>query len=182
MTVADGNSVIAAATLTWGLNSYWNEYGTSNWHKEQVAGNGTTALSAPAIVQVGNDVVIAARSVTNALDVYWQGNGASGWNSEVIAGPGTTFSGPSVAQDGTATVISAEGAANSLAFYWAPSLTSAWTPETVAGRGATSWPSTTGITTPTGPIRHGSRDLHRTTQISPSMSLHGSSAARPSEA
>jgi hypothetical protein len=120
MTVADGNSVIAAATLTWGLNFYWNEYGTSNWHKEQVAGNGTTALSAPAIVQVGNDVVIAARSVTNALDVYWQGNGASGWNSEVIAGPGTTFSGPSVAQDGTATVISAEGAANSLAFTGRP--------------------------------------------------------------
>jgi len=49
ITVAGGNSVIAATTVTFGLNFYWNEYGTNNWHAEQVAGNATTAMSAPSV-------------------------------------------------------------------------------------------------------------------------------------
>jgi hypothetical protein len=52
ITVADGNSVIAVQTSEDGLRFYWNQYGTNNWHGEQVAANGTT-FSQPAIAQVG---------------------------------------------------------------------------------------------------------------------------------
>ena len=137
ITVADGNSVIAATTVTFGLNFYWNEYGTNNWHAEQVAGNATTAMSAPSVAQVGNGVDIAARGVTNNLDFYWQVNGASGWNPEVVAGPGTTFSTPVVVQDGNSTIIAAEGPRNSLDFYWAVNGTPTWHAEVVAGAGTT---------------------------------------------
>ena len=84
ITVADGNSVIAVHTSGNGLRFYWNEFGTNNWHGEQVAADGTT-FSDPAIAQVGNTVVIAAQGIGNSLDLYWQTNGASGWNAETVA-------------------------------------------------------------------------------------------------
>jgi hypothetical protein len=85
ITVADGNSVIAVHTSGNGLRFYWNEFGTNNWHGEQVAANGTT-FSDPSIAQVGNTVVIAAEGIFNSLDLYWQTNGSSGWNEETVAG------------------------------------------------------------------------------------------------
>ena len=46
ITVADGNSVIATATDTFGLNFYWNQYGTGTWHTEQVTTSQKIAESA----------------------------------------------------------------------------------------------------------------------------------------
>jgi len=134
--VADGNSVIAVQTSEDGLRFYWNQYGTNNWHGEQVAANGTT-FSDPAIAQVGNTVVIAAEGIFDSLDLYWQTNGASGWNEETVAGIRTTYSAPSLAQNGNSTIIAAEGPSNSLDFYWAYNGTSNWGPEQVAGAGTT---------------------------------------------
>jgi hypothetical protein len=136
ITVADGNSVIAVQGSDNALLFYWNEFGTSTWHREVVAAAGST-FSTPSIVQDGNSVVIAAQGVNNSLDFYWQANGASSWHPEVVAGPRTTFSAPSIAQDGNSAVISAEGPSNSLRFYWAANGSSAWTPEVVAGTGTT---------------------------------------------
>jgi hypothetical protein len=136
ITVADGNSVIAVHTSGNGLRFYWNEYGTNNWHGEQVAADGTT-FSDPSIAQVGNTVVIAAEGIFNSLDLYWQTNGASGWNAETVAGIRTTYSAPSLAQNGNSTIIAAEGPSNSLDFYWAFNGTSNWGPEQVAGAGTT---------------------------------------------
>ena len=132
ITVADGNSVIAVQTSEDGLRFYWNQYGTNNWHGEQVAANGTT-FSQPAIAQVGNTVVIAVEGVYNSLDLYWQTNGASGWNAETVATIRTTYSAPSLAQNGNTTIIAAEGPSNSLDFYWAINGTATWHPEVVAG-------------------------------------------------
>jgi hypothetical protein len=136
ITVAGGNSVIAVHTSGNGLRFYWNEYGTNNWHGEQVAANGTT-FSDPAIAQVGNTVVIAAEGIYNSLDLYWQTNGASGWNAETVATIRTTYSAPSIAQNGNSTIIAAEGPSNSLDFYWAYNGSSNWGPEQVAGAGTT---------------------------------------------
>jgi hypothetical protein len=136
ITVADGNSVIAVQGSDNALLFYWNEFGTSNWHREVVAAAGST-FSTPSIIQDGNSVVIAAQGVGNSLDFYWQANGASSWHPEVVAGPRTTFSAPSIAQDGNSAVIAAEGPSNSLRFYWAANGSSAWTPEVVAGAGTT---------------------------------------------
>src|SRR5580704_2240833 len=136
ITVADGNSVIAVQTSEDGLRFYWNQYGTNNWHGEQVAANGTT-FSQPAIAQVGNTVVIAVEGIYNSLDLYWQTNGASGWNAETVATIETTYSAPSIAQNGNTTIIAAEGPSNSLDFYWAFNGTSNWGPEVVAGAGTT---------------------------------------------
>jgi hypothetical protein len=136
ITVADGNSVIAMHTSGNGLRFYWNEYGTNNWHGEQVAADGTT-FSDPSIAQVGNTIVIAAEGIFNSLDLYWQTNGASGWNEETVAGIRTTYSAPSLAQNGNSTIIAAEGPSNSLDFYWAYNGTSNWGPEQVAGAGTT---------------------------------------------
>jgi hypothetical protein len=136
ITVADGNSVIAVHTSGNGLRFYWNEFGTNNWHGEQVAANGTT-FSDPSIAQVGNTVVIAAEGIFNSLDLYWQTNGSSGWNEETVAGIRTTYSTPSLAQNGNSTIIAAEGPSNSLDFYWAFNGTSNWGPEQVAGAGTT---------------------------------------------
>jgi hypothetical protein len=136
ITVADGNSVIAVHTSGNGLRFYWNEFGTNNWHGEQVAADGTT-FSDPSIAQVGNTVVIAAEGIFNSLDLYWQTNGASGWNAETVAGIRTTYSQPSLAQNGNTTIIAAEGPSNSLDFYWAFNGTSNWGPEQVAGAGTT---------------------------------------------
>ena len=136
ITVADGNSVIAVHTSGNGLRFYWNEFGTNNWHGEQVAADGTT-FSDPAIAQVGNTVVIAAQGIGNSLDLYWQTNGASGWNAETVATIRTTYSAPSIAQNGNSTIIAAEGPSNSLDFYWAFNGTSNWGPEQVAGAGTT---------------------------------------------
>jgi hypothetical protein len=136
ITVADGNSVIAVHTSGNGLRFYWNEFGTNNWHGEQVAADGTT-FSDPAIAQVGNTVVIAAEGIFNRLDLYWQTNGASGWNAETVAGIRTTYSAPSIAQNGNSTIIAAEGPSNSLDFYWAINGTATWHPEVVAGAGTT---------------------------------------------
>ena len=107
ITVADGNSVIAEQTSGDGLRFYWNQYGTNNWHGEQVAADGTT-YSQPAIAQVGNTVVIAVEGVYNSLDLYWQTNGASGWNAETVATIRTTYSAPSLAQNGDTTIIAAQ--------------------------------------------------------------------------
>jgi hypothetical protein len=136
ITVAGGNSVIAVHTSGNGLRFYWNEFGTNNWHGEQVAADGTT-FSDPAIAQVGNTVVIVAEGIFNSLDLYWQTNGASGWNAETVAGIRTTYSAPSVAQNGNSTIIAAEGPSNSLDFYWAFNGSSTWGPEQVAGAGTT---------------------------------------------
>src|ERR1700733_6499872 len=136
ITVADGNSVIAVHTSGNGLRFYWNEFGTNNWHGEQVAADGTT-FSDPAIAQVGNTVVIAAEGIFDSLDLYWQTNGASGWNAETVAGIRTTYSAPSIAQNRNSTIIAAEGPSNSLDFYWAYNGTSNWGPEQVAGAGTT---------------------------------------------
>jgi hypothetical protein len=136
ITVADGNSVIAVHTGSDGLRFYWNEFGTNNWHGEQVAADGTT-FSDPAIAQIGNTVVIAAEGIFNSLDLYWQTNGASGWNMETVAGIQTTYSAPSLAQNGNTTIIAAQGPSNSLDFYWAFNGSSNWGPELVAGAGTT---------------------------------------------
>jgi hypothetical protein len=136
ITVADGNSVIALQTSGDGLRFYWNEYGTSNWHGQQVAGNGST-FSQPAIAEVGNTVVIAAQGISNTLDLYWQTEGDSGWHLERVAGTQTTYSAPSLAQDGSTTVIAAVGPSDSLEFYWAVNGTTAWHQELVAGAGTT---------------------------------------------
>src|SRR6202050_5817341 len=69
ITVAGGNSVIAVHTASDGLRFYWNEYGTNNWHGEQVAADGTT-FSDPAIAQVGNTVVIVAEGIFTSLAPY----------------------------------------------------------------------------------------------------------------
>src|ERR1700691_1035153 len=136
ITVAGGNSVIAVHTASDGLRFYWNEYGTNNWHGEQVAADGTT-FSDPAIAQVGNTVVIAAEGIFNSLDLYWQTIDTSGWNAETVAGIQTTYSAPSLAQNGNSTIIAAEGPSNSLDFYWAYNGTGTWGPEQVAGAGTT---------------------------------------------
>src|ERR1700689_4515796 len=134
ITVADGNSVIAVHTSGNGLRFYWNEFGTNNWHGEQVAADGTT-FSDPAIAQVGNTVVIAAEGIYNSMELYWQTNGPSGWNDETVATIRTTYSAPSIAQNGNSTIIAAEGPSNSLDFYWAFNGTSNWGPEQVAAPG-----------------------------------------------
>jgi hypothetical protein len=136
ITVAGGNSVIAVHTSGNGLRFYWNEFGTNNWHGEQVAADGTT-FSDPSIAQVGNTVVIAAEGIFDSLDVYWQTIGASGWNAETVAGIRTTYSAPSIAQNGNSAIIAAEGPSNSLDFYWAYNGSSTWGPEQVAGAGTT---------------------------------------------
>jgi hypothetical protein len=133
ITVAGGNSVIAVHTASDGLRFYWNEYGTNNWHGEQVAADGTT-FSDPAIAQVGNTVVIAAEGIFNSLDLYWQTIDASGWNAETVAGIQTTYSAPSIAAntDGNGVNIAAEGPGNSLDFYWAINGTATWHPEVIS--------------------------------------------------
>jgi hypothetical protein len=136
ITVAGGNSVIAVHTSGNGLRFYWNEFGTNNWHGEQVAADGTT-FSDPSIAQVGNTVVIAAEGIFDSLDVYWQTIGASGWNAETVAGIRTTYSAPSIAQNGNSAIIAAEGPSGSLDFYWAINGTATWHPEVVAGAGTT---------------------------------------------
>jgi hypothetical protein len=67
ITVADGNSVIAVHTSGDGLRFYCNEFGTNNWHGEQVAADGTT-YSDPAMAQNGNTTIIAAEGPSNSLD------------------------------------------------------------------------------------------------------------------
>jgi len=132
ITVADGNSVIATATDTFGLNFYWNQYGTDTWHTEQVTTSQKIAESAPSVAQVGNDVVIAARGADNSLWVFWQVNGTSGWNPVLVNGPNTTFSAPVIAADGSAAIMTAAGPGNSLDFYWAPGSPAGWLGQTAA--------------------------------------------------
>jgi hypothetical protein len=136
ITVADGNTVIAVQTSGSGLRFYWNEHGTTTWHGEQVAPDGTT-FSSPSIAQVGDFVVIAAQGASGSLDVYWQPNGGDGWSSQVVAGPNTTNDAPSVTADGNSVIIAAEGAWNSLDFYWAAGVGSDWHQEQVAGPATT---------------------------------------------
>jgi hypothetical protein len=49
ITVANGNTVVAAETSAHGLHFYWNEFGTNTWHAQQVVGNAST-YSAPAMI------------------------------------------------------------------------------------------------------------------------------------
>ena len=136
ITVAGGNSVIAAQTQGNGLEFFWNQYGTNTWRAETVAGDGTT-FSSPSIAQDGNSVVIAARGINNSLNFYWQSIGGTTWNPEQVAGPGTTFSAPSLTPNGNAANIVAQGPGNSLDYYWQTNGTAPWHPEVVAGGGTT---------------------------------------------
>jgi hypothetical protein len=45
--VAGGNTVIAAATATFGLNFYWNEHGTNTWHQETIIASKMIADATP---------------------------------------------------------------------------------------------------------------------------------------
>src|SRR6202034_457287 len=99
ITVADGNSVIAVHTGSDGLRFYWHEFGTNNWHGEQVAADGTT-FSDPAIAQIGNTVVIAAEGIYNSLDLYWQTIDNSGWHPESVATIGKTYSASRIPNNG----------------------------------------------------------------------------------
>jgi len=83
ITVAGGNSVIAVQTSADTLLFYWNNYGTNTWHREEVAGAGSTH-SAPAIAQDGDTVIIAAQGAGNSLDFYWQQIGTTPWHPELV--------------------------------------------------------------------------------------------------
>jgi hypothetical protein len=150
ITVANGNSVIAAWNAVDGLYFFWNQYGTNNWNPETVAGPGTT-FSSPSISVSRNTVIIAAQGPNDSLDFYWQQIDTSGWHAEQVAGAGTTFSAPSLTGNGGSVNIVAQGPSNSLDFYWQQDGATGWNPEVVAGAGTTmSAPSITANNT--GPL------------------------------
>jgi hypothetical protein len=95
ITVAGGNSVIAARNAVNGLYFFWNQYGTDNWQAETVAGAGTT-FSSPSISVSANTVIIAAQGPDDSLDFYWQADGSPTWHPEVVPN-GTAFSQPALA-------------------------------------------------------------------------------------
>jgi hypothetical protein len=136
ITVADGNSVIAARNAVNGLSFFWNQYGTDNWQAETVAGAGTT-FSSPSISVSANTVIIAAQGPDDSLDFYWQQIDTSGWHPEQVAGAWTTYSAPSLTGNGGSVNIVAQGPNDSLDFYWQQNGASGWNPEVVAGGGTT---------------------------------------------
>ena len=137
ITVADGNSVIALQASDDSLLFYWNEFGTSNWHREVVAAAATT-YSTPSIIQDGNSVVIAARGVGNSLDFYWQANGASSWHP-VGGGRAADDLLRPVDRAGRQQRWSSRprGPATACASTGPPTAVPTWTPEAVAGTGTT---------------------------------------------
>jgi hypothetical protein len=81
----DANSaVIATEGPGHSLQFYWQAAGTTPWHRETVAGLGTT-YSAPTVTQDGNSAVIAAEGPNHSLRFYWAVNGTSTWHRELVA-------------------------------------------------------------------------------------------------
>jgi hypothetical protein len=113
---------------------FWAVNGSSTWHKEKVAGTGTT-YSAPSMTTDGSDVNIAAEGAKGSLDFYYAANGSATWNAETVADGNTTFSAPSMTTDGNDVNIAAAGANGSLDFYWAANGSATWNPEQVAPPG-----------------------------------------------
>ena len=67
------------------LYYHWQTNGTKPWHKEQVAGRGTT-YSAPSVIDNSVGTIIAAEGPHHSLRFYWQYFGHVGWHAEVVAG------------------------------------------------------------------------------------------------
>jgi hypothetical protein len=84
----------ATATAVHGSNNslyfYWATNGTSTWHKELVAGAGST-FSAPSLGLNSQGTAIATAGPNNSLDFYRATSNASTWRPEVVAGAGSTF-------------------------------------------------------------------------------------------
>ena len=136
------SSVIAAQAPDHSLLFYWQNIGSGQWSREQVAGPGTTGLD-PQIAQVGNSSVIvtaggAEPAAAHPALFYWQPIRAGSWNPEELPFPNATRFAPSVAQVGNSSVIAAQIAVdNSLRFYWQDIGSGQWNPEQVAGPGTT---------------------------------------------
>ena len=122
------------------LMFYWAaNAGPTVWHKETVAGAGTT-YSAPSIAETSTGVNITAAGPNHSLQFYWAANaGPTVWTAETVAGKGTTYSAPSIAETSTGVNITAVGSSNSLQFYWAANAgPTVWTAEQVAPPGSVS--------------------------------------------
>jgi hypothetical protein len=135
--VAGGNTVIAAATATFGLNFYWNEHGTNTWHQETIIVSKMIADATPAMGVIGNTIVIVAQGVDDSLDEYYQQSGATSWVFHQISGPNTTFSAPSLSPGIRSTIVAAEGPGNSLDYFTSVNRGVSWTSGIAAGRGTT---------------------------------------------
>lgn len=100
ITTGHKSSQIAAEGPHNTLYFYWQTNSRKPWHKEEVAGRGTT-YSAPSLIDNAAGVIIAAEGPHHSLRFYWQDSGKSRWHAEVVAGRNTTYSAPSI---GTAAV------------------------------------------------------------------------------
>jgi serine/threonine-protein kinase len=133
---AGTSSVIAILGPDHSLDLYSQIVGATGWHRETVAGPGTT-YSPPAITQIANSSVIAVQGPDHSLDYYWQQVGGAGWNKEIVAPANTTYSAPAVSQVGFISAIAAQGPGNSLDFYYQAIGTTGWSMQVVADAGTT---------------------------------------------
>jgi hypothetical protein len=70
------------------LRFYWQANGTTPWHREAVAGSGTT-FSAPGVAYLTTDHLIAAAGPGRRLLFYWQPDSSAAWHPERVAPPGS---------------------------------------------------------------------------------------------
>ncbi len=122
MVFTDNKAIIAVEGPNHSLDAYWEAIGKATWHKQVVAGGGTTYI-APSITGISppgggtGGVDIVGWGQSNSLDFYYQINGAPAWHAEQVAGAQTTFGRASVTQVDDSAVIATEGPSNSLDFY-----------------------------------------------------------------
>ena len=133
--VADGDSVIAEQTGGNGLRFYWNEHGTSTWHGEQVAPDGTTFSARPS--RRSGRFRHRRAGGRQQPGLLLGGQRRLGLAPGDGLRPGDDLLRAGATVNGNSVNIAADGPGNSLDFYLAVNGSSAWTREVVAGAGTT---------------------------------------------
>lgn len=81
------------------LNFWWqwlSNIGSGQWNQEALGGAGT-AIAAPSIVQIGNDVAVVSEGANNSFNFFWQQIGSSGWNTDYNQDEGLVYGDPTMA-------------------------------------------------------------------------------------
>jgi hypothetical protein len=103
-----GNAVIIAATNEDGDLDYWyQDAGTTPWHRQQVAGAGSVGIGGPVIAWTGSSVVLAGVTQDGSLNFWVQAAGTTPWHHEHVAtlGQAGELFPPSMASAGGHVVI-----------------------------------------------------------------------------
>jgi hypothetical protein len=137
---ANGNTVDIAVANQYGgaLDLYSAAKGSATWHKQTLAGPGSTLIVPPSIAVNHGSLTIAAVGGTvnqSRLIFYWAASGSSTWHPETVAGGVSNSAGPSITSNVNAANISDINSAGDLEFYWAADGTATWHAEFVPGNG-----------------------------------------------